>query len=118
MSESKIRRKSKVYSATLTTATSTVLTIPCFDMAGGQVMVGTLNTNVTQIDLYVSDTTNGPFYQLYDKDGASVKITTAPHTALGRAYDMPPEVFPAQFIKLVQAHTAGTGAVATVIFKG
>jgi hypothetical protein len=118
MSESKIRRKSKVYAATLTTATSTVLTIPMFDMAGGQVMVGTLNSNVTQIDLYVGDTTTGPFYQLYDKDGAAVKITTAPHSALGRAYAMPDEVFPAQFIKLVQSNTAGTGAVATVIFKG
>ena len=39
MSESKIRRKSKVYAATLTTATNTVITIPAFDMAGGQVMV-------------------------------------------------------------------------------
>ena len=118
MSESKIRRKSKTYAATLTTATNTVVTIPMFDMAGGQVMVGTLNTNVTQIDLYVSDTTNGPFYQLYDKDGAAVKITTAPHTALGRTYNMPDEVFAAQYIKLCQANTAGTGAVATVVFKG
>jgi hypothetical protein len=118
MSESKIRRKSKVYASTLSTATNVVVTLPCFDMAGGQVMVGTLNTNVTQIDIYVSDTTSGPFYQLYDKDGAAVKITTAPHTALGRTYNMPDEVFPSQFIKLVQANTAGTGAVATVIFKG
>lgn len=118
MSESKIRRKSKTYAATLTTATSTVITLPMFDMAGGQVMIGTLNTNVTQIDLYISDTTNGPFYQLYDKDGAAVKITTAPHTALGRTYAMPDEVFSAQYIKLVQSNTAGTGAVATVIMKG
>jgi len=118
MSESKIRRKSKVYAATLATATNTVVTIPMFDMAGGQVMVGTLNTNVTQIDLYVSDTTNGPFYQLYDKDGAVVKITTAPSTASGRTYSMPDEVFSSQFIKLCQTNTAGTGAVATVIMKG
>lgn len=118
MSESKIRRKSKTYAATLTTATNTVITLPMFDMAGGQVMIGTLNTNVTQIDLYVSDTTNGPFYQLYDAAGAAVKITTAPHTALGRTYAMPDEVFSAQYIKLCQSNTAGTGAVATVIMKG
>ena len=118
MSESKIRRKSKVFASTLTTATNTVVTIPMFDMAGGQVMIGTLNTNVTQIDLYVSDTTNGPFYQLYDKDGAVVKITASPHTALGRTYSMPDEVFSSQYIKLCQTNTAGTGAVATVIMKG
>lgn len=118
MSESKIRRKSKTFAATLSTATNVVVTIPMFDMAGGQVMVGTLNTNVTQIDLYVSDTTNGPFYQLYDKDGTVVKITTAPHTALGRTYSMPDEVFSSQYIKLCQTNTAGTGAVATVIMKG
>lgn len=118
MSETRIRRKSKVYAATLATATNVVVTLPMFDMSGGQVMVGTLNTNVTQIDLYVSDTTNGPFYQLYDKDGAVVKITTAPHTALGRTYNIPDEAFPSQYIKLCQTNTAGTGAVATVIFKG
>ena len=118
MSESKIRRKSKVYAATLTTATSTVLTIPCFDMAGGQVMVGTLNTNVTQIDLYVSDTTNGPFYQLYDKDGAAVKITTAPHSALGRAYAMPDEVFAMPVLKITANNTAGNGVQCVALLKG
>lgn len=118
MSETRIRRKSKTYAATLTTATNTVVTLPVLDMAGGQVMVGTLNTNVTQIDLYVSDTTNGPFYQLYDKDGAVVKVTTAPHTALGRTYNLPDEVFATQYIKLCQTNTAGTGAVVTVVFKG
>ena len=118
MSETRIRRKSKVYAATLATATNVVVTLPMFDMSGGQVMVGTLNTNVTQIDLYVSDTTNGPFYQLYDKDGAVVKVTLSASTADGRAYAMPDETFAAHFIKFVSATTNSTGTVGTVMFKG
>ena len=118
MSESKIRRKSKTHSFTLSTATAVANTIPMFDMAGGIVEVGTMVTAATQINLWVSDVTNGPFYQLYDKDGAVVKITLAASTADGRAYAMPDEAFGAQFIKFVSATTAGTGTVGTVMFKG
>ena len=118
MSEAKIRRKSKTYPFTLSTATASCVTIPMFDMAGGLVEVGTMNTNATQINLWVADTTNGPFYQLYDKDGSVVKITLSASTADGRAYSMPDETFAAHFIKFVSATTNSTGTVGTVMFKG
>lgn len=118
MSESKIRRKSKVQSFTMFTATAACDTIPMFDMAGGVVEMGTISTNASQINLWVADTTNGPFYQLYDKEGAVVKITLAPSTSAGRAYAMPDEVFAAHFIKFVSATTNSTGTVGTVMFKG
>ncbi len=118
MSDSKIRRKSKVHPFTLSTATSLANTIPMFDMAGGIVEVGTMSTNATQLNLWVSDVEAGPFYQLYDKDGAVVKITLFASTTDGRAYSMPDEVFAAQFIKFVSATTNSTGTVGTVMFKG
>jgi hypothetical protein len=118
MSESKIRRKSKAHSFTLSTATAVANTIPMFDMAGGIVEVGTMSTNATQLNLFVADVEAGPFYQLYDKDGAVVKITLSASTADGRAYAMPDEVFAAQFIKFVSASTNSTGTVGTVMFKG
>jgi hypothetical protein len=118
MSDSKIRRKSKAHPFTLSTATSVANTIPMFDMAGGIVEVGTMSTNATQLNLWVSDVEAGPFYQLFDKDGAVVKINLSASTADGRAYAMPDEVFAAQFIKFVSATTNSTGTVGTVMFKG
>lgn len=116
--ESKIRRKSKTHSFTLATATASCDTIPMFDMAGGLVSVGTMVTAATQINLWVSESTNGPFRQLYDKDGAVVKITLAASTADGRVYAMPDESFAAQYVKFVSATTNSTGTVGTVMFKG
>lgn len=118
MSEAKIRRKSKTYPFTMFTATASCDTVPMFDMAGGLVSVGTMATAATQINLWVSDSTNGPFRQLYDKDGAVVKITLAASTADGRVYAMPDEAFAAQYIKFVSATTNSTGTVGTVMFKG
>ena len=118
MSDSKIRRKSKLHPFTLSTATSVANTIPMFDMAGGIVEVGTMSTSATQLNLFVADVEAGPFYQLYDKDGAVVKITLSASTTDGRAYAMPDEVFAAQFIKFVSASTNSTGTVGTVMFKG
>lgn len=118
MSEIRIRRKSKTHSFTLSTATAACATIPMIDMAGGMVEVGTMVTAATQINLWVSDATSGPFYQLYDKDGAVVKVTLAASTTDGRAYSLPDEVFGAQYVKFVSATTNSTGTVGTVMFKG
>jgi len=118
MSESKIRRKSKTNSCTLFTATADCSTLPMFDMAGGVLEMGTIVTAATTINLWVADNTNGPFYQLYKADGSVANITMSPSTSEGRAYALPDESFAAQFVKFVAANTAGTGTVATVMFKG
>lgn len=116
--ESKIRRKSKVFDFTVESATASCVTIPMFDMVGGLVSVGTMNTAATQINLWVSDAEAGPFRQLYDKDGSVVKITLAASSTEGRVYAMPDEAFPAQYVKFAGATTASTGTVGKVMFKG
>jgi hypothetical protein len=118
MSEVRIRRKSKTFGFTLSTATSVANTLPMIDMAGGMIEVGTMLTAATQINIWASDASNGPFFQLYDKDGAVVKVTLSASTADGRAYALPDEVFAAQFIKLVSHTTNSTGTIGTAIFKG
>lgn len=118
MSEVKIRRKHKAFNCTLFTATASCDTLPLIDMAGGIFEVGTMNTNATQINLWVSDSTSGPFYQLYDKDGAVVKITLSASSTLGRAYAIPDEVFGAHYLKLASSTTNSTGTVGTVMLKG
>ena len=118
MSDSKIRRKSKVVSCTLFTATAACDTLQMWDMAGGVLEMGTVNTNATTISLWVADTTNGPFCQLYNADGSVANITLAPSTNDPRAYALPDAAFASHFVKFVAANTAGTGTVATVMFKG
>jgi hypothetical protein len=118
MSEVRIRRKSKTFAFTLSTATSVANTLPMLDMAGGHIEVGTMVTAATQINIWASDTTSGPFFQLYDKDGAVVKVTLAASTTDGRAYALPDEVFATQYIKLLSATTNSTGTIGTAVFKG
>lgn len=118
MSESKIRRKAKLHPFTLATATGSCTILPMFDMAGGIIEIGTTNTAAARIDLYVSDNTTGPFIQLYDKDGSTVKVTLSASTAVGRAYAMPDEAFASQYVMFVSGTTASTGVSGTVMFKG
>ena len=118
MSEVRIRRKSKTFAFTLSTATSVATPLPMLDMAGGHIEVGTMLTAATQINIWASDTTSGPFFQLYDKDGAVVKVTLSASTTDGRAYALPDEVFATQYIKLLSATTNSTGTIGTAVFKG
>jgi len=118
MSESKIRRKSKVLSCTLFTATADCSTLPMFDMAGGVLEMGTIVTAATSINIWAADNTNGPFCQLYNADGSVASITLAPSTNDPRAYALPDAAFACHFAKFVAANTAGTGTVATIMFKG
>jgi hypothetical protein len=118
MSESKIRRKSKLSLCTLFTATAACDTLPMGDMAGGVLEMGTLNTNATTISLWVADSTTGPFCQLYNADGSVANITLAPSSNDPRAYALPDAAFAAQFVKFVANNTAGTGTVATIMWKG
>lgn len=118
MSESKIRRKLKTFPVTLSTATSVAVTLPCGDMAGGLFIVGTMVTAATTIQLFASDSTNGPFRQVYDSSGAAANITLAASTADGRAYALPDAAFAAPFLKLISATTNSTGSTGVVCFKG
>ena len=50
--------------------------------------------------------------------GSVANITLAPSTNDPRAYPLPDAAFAAHFVKFVAANTAGTGTVATIMFKG
>ena len=52
MSDSKIRRKNKVFPVTLNAATASATTIVLADMAGGIVTLGTHNTNATELAVW------------------------------------------------------------------
>jgi hypothetical protein len=118
MSESKIRRKARLNSFVLSTSTAVAQTLPMFDMAGGVVSMGTMSTEATAINLWVSDSEDGPFRQLYAPDGSAVAITLDASETEGRAYAMPDEVFAAQYVKLLSATNNGTGTSGVVMFKG
>jgi len=116
MSESKIRRKNKVFPVTLDASTANATTIVLSDMAGGIVTIGTHNTNATELAVWVAAEEAGPFRALKDKDGTAVKLSVTGSTAA--AYTLPDEVFAAPFIKLALNNTAADGLTATVMAKG
>jgi hypothetical protein len=116
MSDSKIRRKNKVFPVTLNAATASATTIVLADMAGGIVTLGTHNTNATEVAVWVASDEAGPFRALRDKDGTAVKLSVTGSTAA--AYTLPDEVFAAPFIKLQLNNTAADGVTATVMAKG
>ena len=118
MPETKLRRKNRTFSFSLNSLTASTDTILLGDMAGGALQVATCNTNVTQLDFYSSDTTNGPFYTVYDSTGNAVKITTASSLTLGRVYGMPDEVFALPVLKITANNTAGNGVQCVALLKG
>jgi uncharacterized protein YigE (DUF2233 family) len=118
MSDSKIRRKAKSYTVTLATAVAAVDAVPMVDMAGGVVSVGTMSTNASALNLYVSDEEDGTYRQLHDSVGSAANIALQPSTAVGKAYALPDAAFGAQWIKLVSSTTNSTGVTAIVTMKG
>ena len=116
MSDSKIRRKNKVFPVTLNNATASATTIVLSDMAGGIVTLGTHNTNATEMAVWVASDEAGSFRALKDKEGTAVKVAIAGASAAG--YTLPDEVFAAPFIKLQLNNTAADGLTATVMAKG
>jgi len=116
MSDSKIRRKNKVFPITLDNATASATTIVLSDMAGGIVSLGTHNTNATEIAVWVASEDAGPFRALKDTTGTAVKVTISGASAA--AYTLPDEIFAAPFVKLQVNNTAANGIAATVMAKG
>jgi hypothetical protein len=118
MPETKVRRKNRTFSFSLSSLTASTDTILLGDMAGGALQVATCSTNVTQLNFFASDTTSGPFYSVYDSTGNAIKITTASSVTLGRIYNMPDEVFALPFVRITADHTAGNGVSCVALLKG
>jgi hypothetical protein len=115
--EPKIRRKFKSLAVTLSTATSVATTLRWDDVAGGALLMGTVNTNAVSIQLWCSGTTDGTFGRLYNSDGSAADITLAPSLTEPRTYAMPDASYGVGAIKLVSASTNSTAAVCVVTMK-
>lgn len=115
--EPKIRRKFKALAVTLSTATAAATTIRWDDVAGGAVLMGTVNTNATSIQLWCSGTTDGTFGRLYDATGSAADITLSASTTEARVYSLPDAAYGVGAIKLVAGQAAGTNASCVVLLK-
>lgn len=115
--EPKIRRKFKAVPITLSTAVSAATTIRWDDVAGGTLLMGTVSTNSTSIQLWASGTTDGTFGRVYNADGSAADITLAPSLTDARVYALPDACYGAGAIRLVSAGTNSTAAVCIVTLK-
>jgi len=117
MSDATISRKYRDFDITLHTATSLATTLDMRDVAGAVVSFGTMSTNATSLQMWVSPSSTGTFRRLYKVDGSVADLTLAPSSTDGRAYSLPDEVFGVEYLKIVSATTNSTGTTGVVMFK-
>jgi hypothetical protein len=117
MSDATISRKYRDFDITLHTATSLATTLDMRDVAGAVVSFGTMSTNATSLQMWVSPSSTGTFRRLYKVDGSVADLTLAPSSTDGRAYSLPDEVFGTEYLKIVSATTNSTGTTGVVMFK-
>ena len=117
MADNILSRKNRDIDITLHTATSLATTLDLRDVAGAVVQFGTMSTNATTLQMFVSNAATGTYARLCKSDGSVADLTLSPSTTLGRAYALPDEVFAAEFLKIVSATTNSTGTTGFVMLK-
>ncbi len=117
MSDPKIRRKFKALPITLTTATASATTIRWDDTAGGSLLVGTVSTNASTLQVWASSAVDGSWGRVYAADGSAADITLAPSTATPQVYAIPDAAYGAGAIRIVAGNTHATAATAVVMLK-
>jgi len=119
MSESKIRRKYKALTVTLGTSEANSTAIRWDDVAGGTLVLGTVNTAATSVQIWAASAVGGTYGRLYDASGSAADVTLAGAevSANSTAYALPDAAYGAGAIKLVAGQAAGTAASATVLLK-
>jgi hypothetical protein len=117
MSDSIITRKCRDLDITLHTATSLATTLDMRDVAGAVVSFGTMGTNASTLQMWVSHSSTGTFRRLFKTDGSVCDLTLSASSTDGRAYSLPDEVFGTEFLKIVSATTNSTGTTGVVMFK-
>jgi len=115
--EPKIRRKFKALPITLSTSVSAATTLRWDDVAGGTLLMGTVSTSATSIQLWASSAPDGTFGRVYNADGSAADITLAPSLTEARTYALPDACYGAGAIKLVAGGTNSTAAVCIVTLK-
>lgn len=114
---SEITRKTRNLDITLATATASATTLDMRDIAGAIVSFGTMSTNETVLQMWVSNDSAGTYRRLYKSDGTVCNLTLAASTNDGRAYSLPDEVFASQYVKILSNSTNSTGTTGFVMFK-
>jgi hypothetical protein len=117
MADATISRRYRDFDITLHTATSLATTLDMRDVAGAIVSFGTMSTNSSTLQMFVSPTLAGAFSRLYKADGSIATLTLSPSSTEARSYSLPDEVFAAEFLKIVSVTTNSTGTVGVVMFK-
>jgi hypothetical protein len=117
MADSIISRKYRDFDITLHTATSLATTLDMRDVAGAVVSFGTMSTNASSLQMWVSPSSTGTFRRLYKSDGSVADVTLAASSTDGRAYSLPDEVFGVEYLKIVSATTNNTGTAGVVMLK-
>ncbi len=117
MSDSIITRKCRDLDITLHTATSLATTLDMRDVAGAVVSFGTMSTNASTLQMWVSPSSAGTFRRLFKTDGSVCDLTLSASSTDGRAYSLPDEVFGTEFLKIVSSTTNSTGTSGVVMFK-
>jgi len=117
MSDTMISRKYRDFDITLATATASATTLDIRDVAGAVVSFGTMSTNASTLQMWVSQSSAGTFRRLYKADGSTADLTLSASSTDGRAYALPDEVFAAEFLKIVSATTNSTGTSGVVMLK-
>lgn len=117
MPDAILYRKVRDFDITLATATASATTLDMRDVAGAIVVFGTMSTNASTLQMWVSNSSSGTFRRLYKADGSVADLTLAASSTDGRAYSLPDEVFGCEYLKIVSGTTNSTGTSGVVMFK-
>jgi hypothetical protein len=117
MADNILSRKNRDIDITLHTATASATTLDMRDVAGAVVTLGTMSTNASTLQMWVGTNPAGTFRRLYKSDGSACDLTLAASSTDGRAYNLPDEIFGAEFLKIVSATTNSTGTAGVVMLK-
>ena len=117
MAEAQISRKARDFDIVLTTSTSAATTLDMRDVAGAIVQFGTMSTNASTLQMFVSNSPIGTYARLYKSDGSVADLTLSASSTLGRAYSLPDECFGTEYLRIVSATTNSTGTTGFVMFK-
>jgi hypothetical protein len=117
MPDSIIFRKARDFDIVLTTATAAATTLDMRDVAGAIVQFGTMSTNASTLQMFVSNSPTGSYARLFKADGSVADLTLSPSSTLARAYSLPDEVFGTEYLRIVSATTNSTGTAGVVMLK-
>ena len=117
MSEIKIKRRGRIVSLTIGTATDDATPIRLDDMAGGIISVGTLSTAATTLQLYGATSEDGDYGRVYDASGSAADITLVPSSSASQVYSLPDAVYALPYVRIVSGSTNATSVASVVSLK-